>query len=208
MSVITLAAPTGTRGSRPARRRDRARRGVPGRPARPPRAPRLGRAADDERPGLAAPDRHAPGRPAPGPGMATRRRGDGRPGRGHMPTGTVKWFNATKGYGFIQPEDGSGTCSCTSPTWSARAWTTCGRVRRSPSRCMRTRRAARVRPPTCVRPERGSAMGSVPKPPARPPDELPWPPPPPPTPHPPRSIIGGRCRPCPTRFTSCASSML
>ena len=24
-----------------------------------------------------------------------------------MPTGTVKWFNSVKGFGFIQPSDGS-----------------------------------------------------------------------------------------------------
>ena len=49
-----------------------------------------------------------------------------------MATGTVKWFNGQKGFGFIEPSDGSkqGRRSCTSRPSSAPASAVWPKVRR------------------------------------------------------------------------------
>jgi hypothetical protein len=63
-----------------------------------------------------------------------------------MTVGTVKWFNANKGYGFITQESGDDVFVHVSAVQTAARWT---RAKRSSSTSPRARRAPR--PSTCDR---------------------------------------------------------
>ena len=63
-------------------------------------------------------------------------------------TGTVKWFNAEKGFGFIAPEDGSADVFVHYTEIQGSGFRTWRRTRRSSSRWARARRARR--PPACA----------------------------------------------------------
>ena len=70
-----------------------------------------------------------------------------------MPTGTVKWFNATKGYGFIQPDDGSKDVFVHASDVERAGMDGLREGRKVAYGLRHDPRKTGPRPPTCVRPD-------------------------------------------------------
>ena len=73
-----------------------------------------------------------------------------------MTIGTAKWFNTQKGYGFIQPEDGSKDVLSISPLSSVPGWATWSKAS---GLATRSSAASRARPRQSILSPRNGSPG-------------------------------------------------